>query len=168
MSAYNTNSTYLENRSTSRPSKFDPKEFQTWKSRMMLHFESIDTTVPSFAENWPFVPNSPLDVPASETIHVTTREVVKESSLWIEEDKRKVGLDVNARTHIAISLSNFIYNSVCRLLISKQICDTLDVASKWKDEVKENNIIFLKVNMNYSFVIRENLLWICRQGSLLS
>lgn len=46
--------------------------------------------------NVPFIPKSPLTVPASRSTHATTREVAKAPSLWTDDEKSKVGLDVKA------------------------------------------------------------------------
>ena len=125
---------------------------------MMLHFEAIDSLIPDIVLNGLFVPSTSIDVPASGTTPATTRDVVKAPTLWSDEDKRKIGSDAKARTQIAISLPNSVYNSVCRLPNAQKMWDALNIAYEGKEEVKQNNIIALK---------RQYELFFCHKGESL-
>ncbi|KAI3692485.1 hypothetical protein L6452_32301 [Arctium lappa] len=143
--ALNTNTNYYDNGSLSKPPRFSRDNFSLWKNRMMLFLKGADPTIPEYIENGPYEPvRIIVAIPATATTKVVPeRYVVKEIRQWSDEDKKKVGIDVRAKTIISMDLPDKVFHSIMHLKTSKEMWETICVQYEGTTEIQETRKINL-------------------------
>ncbi|KAI3770894.1 hypothetical protein L6452_02042 [Arctium lappa] len=155
--AFNTNTSYYDNGSLSKPPRFSRDNFSLWKNRMMLFLEGADPTIPEYITNGPYEPVLIIPaIPATTTTpFVPERYVVKEIRQWSDEDKKKVGIDARAKTIISMALTDEVFHSIMHLKTSKEIWETICVQYEGTTEIQETRKINL-VRQYESFIAGKN------------
>ena len=81
------NSTFREDKFTTRPSFFDGNDCPYWKTRMIIYLQALDYEIWEVVCDGPFMPT---------TKNEEGEEILKSSREWNESEKRKTYLNSKA------------------------------------------------------------------------
>ena len=126
-----------QGKSSGRVPMLDEDRYDSWKSRMRRHLDSIDDRLIQCIEHGPLIPmkaNTDADTVAAKP------EVEKPRSEWNAEDIVIAGIDKIAANLITQALGETTYNQVKASKTSKEMWDTLEEYIEGDEENKDNKL----------------------------
>ena len=115
-----------EGSSVSRPPMFNGINYASWKIRMKIFMESIDSFIWEVVVHGPYVP---MQV-------VKDKEVVKPRSEWNEVERKKAQYDFVAKNIITSSLTMDEFFRISQCSSAKKMWEVLEVTREGTKDVK--------------------------------
>lgn len=126
-----------EGLSSFRPPFFDGEYYDTWKTSMRLHLESLDMDLWYVIEDGPYVPMK------TRTVDNIVQSVVASRYEWSDDDKKKMSLNSKAMSILlnALHKNEARYVSSCKN--AQEIWLKLEMKHEGTNQVKESKINML-------------------------